>query len=101
MGTEIYKYRMTSSVDMKEVEETLLLAVIAAEGLHGRSKINLDASFCLHEEARVCEVDASNDVGRDIARIFTGLLTTEMGESAFKVERMGKTPNAHMRKESG
>ena len=101
MHREVYCYSFADTVPMAEVEETLLLAVIAAEGLHGRSRINLDASFWLLEEARVCEVDAGNDVGRDIARIFTGLLTTEIGESAFKVERMGKIPDAHMRKESG
>jgi len=33
-------------------------------------------------------VDAATDVGRAIARIFTGFLTREFGEEAFKVERV-------------
>jgi hypothetical protein len=34
-------------------------------------------------------VDAATDVGRAIARIFTGFLSREFGEEAFKVERVG------------
>ena len=60
---------------------------MATEALHGRSRVNLDAKFWLDEKQRVCEVDANDQVGRDIARIFTGFLTREFGEKAFTVER--------------
>ena len=39
-----------------------------------------------------CVVDAATDVGRAIARIFTGFLTREFGEKAFKVERIAAAP---------
>ena len=64
----------------------MLLAVIAAEALHGRAKINLDADFKVDKQARTCEVELGNEVGRDIARIMTGLLTAEIGETAYQVE---------------
>ena len=35
---------------------------------------------------------ASRGIGRAIARIFTGFLTREFGEEAFKVERVGGPP---------
>ena len=90
MNGEIYRYEFQQDAPMPDIEETLLLAVIATEALHGRSKVNLDAKFQLDERKRTCEVDAGNDVGCDIARIFTGLLTSEIGESSFRVERVTK-----------
>ena len=89
MERSAYKYQFGGSVDMSEMTETLLLAVTAAEALHGRAKVNLDADFDLDEGGRFCLIEAGNDVGRDIARIFVGLLTCEIGEGAFKVSRVG------------
>ena len=89
MNREIYRYNFTADVPLRDVEESLLLAVLATESLHGRSLVRLDASFCLQEKKRSCVVDAGTQVGRHIARIFTGFLTREFGEEAFKVERLG------------
>jgi hypothetical protein len=84
---EIYEYTFADSVRMQEVEETLLLAVIAIEGLHGRAKVNLDAKFEFSEADRTCRIDAGNRVGRDIARVLTGLLASDIGEENFRVRR--------------
>ena len=43
---------------------------------------------CLDAGKRSCVVDAATDVGRAIARIFTGFLTREFGEEAFQVQRI-------------
>lgn len=83
-----YHYKFTAGVDMSAVTETLLLAVTAAEGLHGRAKVNLDAEFDLDEGRRECRIGAGNDVGRDIARIFVGFLSSDVGEEAFQVRRV-------------
>ncbi len=90
MNREIYRYSFSSGVSLREVEESLLLAVLATESLHGRSLVRLDASFCLDDKKQSCVVDAGTEVGRDIARIFTGFLTREFGEDAFTVERKSK-----------
>ena len=92
MNRELYRYNFDSKVPIRDVEESLLLAVLAAESLHGRSLVRLDASFCLDSHKRSCVVDAATEVGRAIARIFTGFLTREFGEEAFKVERVGGLP---------
>jgi len=89
MNRELYRYNFDSKVPIQDVEESLLLAVLAAESLHGRALVRLDASFCLDSKKRSCVVDAATDVGRAIARIFTGFLSREFGEEAFKVERVG------------
>ena len=92
MNRELYRYNFDSKVPIRDIEESLLLAVLAAESLHGRSLVRLDASFCLDSHKRSCVVDAATEVGRAIARIFTGFLTREFGEEAFKVERVGAGP---------
>lgn len=88
MNRELYRYNFNAKVPLRDVEESLLLAVLATESLHGRALVRLDASFCLDPGKRSCVVDAATDVGRAIARIFTGFLTREFGEAAFKVERI-------------
>lgn len=89
MNRDTYRYRFADNVPLQEVEESLLLAVLAVESLHGRSPVRLDAAFCLDREKRSCVVDAGSEVGRAIARIFTGFLTRQFGEDAFRVERPG------------
>ena len=91
MNRELYRYNFNARVPLRDVEESLLLAVLATESLHGRALVRLDASFCLDTGKRSCVVDAATDVGRAIARIFTGFLAREFGEEAFKVERIAAT----------
>ena len=67
MNRELYRYNFDSKVPIRDVEESLLLAVLAAESLHGRSLVRLDASFCLDSHKRSCVVDAATEVGRAIA----------------------------------
>ena len=88
MNRELYRYHFKATVPLGEVEESLLLAVLATECLHGRSLVRLDASFCLDATKRSCVVDAATEVGRAIACIFPGFITREFGETAFKVERI-------------
>jgi hypothetical protein len=86
MNEFAYLYRFADNVDMAEVTDTLLLAVAAAQALHGRAKVHLDAEFELNEADRCGRVSASNEVGKDIARIFVEYLTLEIGEKDFTVE---------------
>jgi hypothetical protein len=89
---ELYRYEFNSNIPFKDIEECLFLAVFAAESLHGRSLVRLNASFCLNAEKRACVVDASTGVGRSIASVFVGFLTREFGEDAFRVRRVERTP---------
>ncbi len=92
MSAEIYRYQFTSGVPARDIEETLHLAILAAECLHGQSRVRLDASYCMDAGKRACVIDAGTDVGRDIVRIFTGFAIKEFGEDAFKVERIARRP---------
>jgi hypothetical protein len=92
MPKEIYRYKFTEGVSLRDVEETLLLAVLAAESLHGQSRVRLDAGYSIEKDKPTCVIDAATDVGRDISRIFTGLAIREFGEDAFQVERIEGAP---------
>jgi hypothetical protein len=93
MNKEVYRYAFEPSARMQDVEEALLLAVLAAESLHGRSRVRMDASYCVDAEKRACVIDATTPVGRDICRIFTGFAIREFGENAFKVRRVSDIPS--------
>ena len=88
MNHDIYRYEFSLNVPIAEVEQSLTLSVLTTESLHGRTRVRLDASFCIDKEKRACVVDAGTEVGRHIASIFTGYLTREFGENAFKVKRL-------------
>lgn len=94
MSRAVYCYAFAAGVSLAEVQDSLLLAVFCAEGLHGRAQVRLDAGVCLDEKKRACVVDATTPVGQSVAQIFTELLTREFGEEAFTVERRGDRPSA-------
>ena len=92
MLTNIYRYEIAEPVAIGEVEDTLLLALAAAENLHGASQVRLDAEHAFDPVLRVCVVNAATDVGRDLNKLFAGFLTREFGASAFRVERIAPAP---------
>jgi len=89
----VYRYTFKRHVDIDDVQDSLTLAVLSAEELHGRAQTRLDASFHLDRQRRTCTIDASTPVGQDVAKLFTGYLAREFGENAFRVLSATKTPN--------
>ena len=94
MSREIHRYSFKASIPTDEIENTLLLAVLAAEGLHGQSRVRLDATYGFDAQKHACVIDAGSEVGRDICRMFTGFAMREFGEAAFSVCRANSVPNA-------
>lgn len=98
MSREVYKYIFDSSVDMADVEVSLLLALLATESLHGESRARLEAAHAWHAEGRACVIGAAGPVGRDLNRLFVGFVRREFGEDAFRVEHKSK-PSTHQHEE--
>ena len=86
-GKKHYVYRFRRHIDIDDVQDTLTLAILGAENLHGRARVRLDGWWRLDRQRRQCTIDASTAVGQDIARLFTGFLTQEFGEGASTVQR--------------
>ena len=88
MTSDIHRYRFASSIAFEDIEANLILAIFAAESLHGECKVRLDASHAVDAHQRICVIDASTQVGRDINRLFTGFVLREFGPDSFRVERI-------------
>jgi hypothetical protein len=88
MPAEIHRYSFGSAIDFEDVEASLLLAIFAAESLYGESQVRLDAAHAVDADQRVCVIDASTQVGRDINRLFTGFVLREFGPDSFRVQRV-------------
>jgi hypothetical protein len=90
--TRLYRYLFTHNVPLEEVEASLLLALLAAESLHGETRVRRDGAHHLDPDAHACVFDAGTAVGRDLSRLFTGFLRREFGEDSFRVERVHAAP---------
>ncbi len=88
MSKEVYRYSFGKDVPLDDAEESLLLAVLAVECLHGQARVRLDAGYFFDKKQRACVVDASTAVGQDINKVFTGFCIREFGEDSFRVERV-------------
>jgi hypothetical protein len=88
----LYRYTLSARIPEEEAEASLLLAVLAAEALHGESQVRLDAAHHYDAGRRACVIDAATAVGRDINRLFVGFLRREFGPDSFTVARVDATP---------
>lgn len=88
MTHHIHRYQFPNDIPIEEIEASLLLAIFAAENLHGESLVRLDAAHAMDRDRRVCVIDANTQVGRDINQLFIGFVRREFGEDSFRVERV-------------
>lgn len=85
-----YVFNFKSHVDMTEVDESLMLAALATECIHGRTAIKLDAVFSLIRCKREVTIRIDSEVGKAIGLIFCGFATKEFGERSFRVAKLDK-----------
>jgi len=85
-----YRYRFSKGVDLRDAEDTLLLALLAAEGIYGECRVRMDAAYAVDAPLGVIVVDGSTEVGQDVCGIFTAFLTREFCPRAFRVDPLGK-----------
>ena len=83
-----YRYTFSEGASLDAIEASLVLSVLATESVFGRSRVRLEGRFALDRRSRTCTVQAGTEVGEHIARVFTGFLSQEIDERAFRVERV-------------
>ncbi len=88
MGTNAYRYRFSEDIDLQDAEDTLRLALLAAEGIFGRTRVRMDAWYAVDESINVIIVDASTPVGMVANLVFGAFLAREFGVNAFDVRRV-------------
>jgi hypothetical protein len=88
VNREYYRYRFRRDVALREAEDTLLLAILAAEGLFGEAQVRMDAGYAVDASIQTIIVDASTDVGQAVSAIFTAFILREFGRHAVDVRRV-------------
>jgi hypothetical protein len=88
MPTTGYRYTFQPEVPLGDVQETLIMAILAGEALHGSAQLRLDATYHFDPDLRSCVIDATTAVGLHLNRLFVGFLRREFGEASFTVERI-------------
>ncbi len=83
-----YRFAFPAEVPVEQIEELVVLALVAAESLHGASQTRLDAAHFLDLERRQLVIEADTSVGQDFCKLFTGFATGEFGPDGFQVERV-------------
>jgi hypothetical protein len=72
---------------MRDIQDSLALAVLACEALHGQAGVRLEVEYGADLKLRTCTIRGATEVGRDLNRMFAGLLGREYGPTAFEVVR--------------
>ncbi len=86
MNPQTYSYRFNREIPWHDIEDTFLLALLAVEGLHGRTLVQMEARFKLDKEKRSLAVDINTQAGSDLAKIFTCYITREYGDKKVTVK---------------
>ncbi len=92
MISTLYRYRFRAGIDLKEVEDTLRLAFIAAEGIFGQARVRMDTACAVDATINVIVVDASSLIGQVVGAIFTAFITHEFGQDGFSIRRVEGLP---------
>ena len=86
MTKTIYRYSFSTNAPINDVEESLLLAVLATQGLHGEASTRLDGAYFFDANKRGCVIDASTELGEDFNRLFVSFLMREFGNECGAAE---------------
>ena len=89
MDACVCRYQFDKSLDITDVEATVTLAVLATESLHGEPRVRLEARHSFDANSRSCTIDATNEAGVDLNRLFLGFMSREFGRDSFQVEMLG------------
>ena len=87
MPHETYQFQFQADMDMTDVEESLQLALIAVESLHGHSEMLLGTGYSVDAAHRTVLIDGNTRVARHLCRLFCGFISREFGDDVFAVER--------------
>ena len=80
------RFRFKDGINKKLIDSQMAIAVVTAECLFGEAKVRLNAGCIISKDKAV--IDVSNEVGKYIAQVFTGLMTRQIGEDKFTVDKI-------------
>ena len=87
MIRDIYRFHFDNSVSLDGIEKALAISVIAVEAIYGEAAMRIDGVFGVDRRSRTCTIDRETDLGRDLAKVFTGFLRLSMNPGRYEVEQ--------------
>lgn len=87
MGQPSVTFSFHSTVPMLDVEETLRLAVLAVECLHGEDRVRMESRASIDLRRRRCVIETISEVGRTLALLFGGYTRREFGSDRVRLQR--------------
>jgi hypothetical protein len=90
MHDRIDQYAFSDDVSEQDIRDTLNLAALATESVFGQRRSLAEANFDLDDD-RVCWIDASNEVGDHLSKVFGGFVRREFGDRvrSLRTEPLG------------
>ena len=94
MASKLHRFTFPKSVGRDAVERIVADAIFIAECLHGPAKVRLGMSYYIAPGRPQCVIDTSTEIGEQVAQLVTGLMARQLGETAFRVERIANAEKA-------
>ena len=88
--SDVIRFEFLEPADAGEIEGDLGLAILCAECIYGRPRVRMEISYAVDPAGKSCVVETAGEAGDAAARVFAGLLSTRLGERAYKVRRLAK-----------
>ena len=85
MTRHAYRYQFGKPASLREAEEVLSTAILAATGLFGYAHVRMNVRFSIDETINVIVIDAGTVAGAAVNLIFTALIAGKFGHEAFDV----------------
>jgi hypothetical protein len=85
---DVCRFKFPEDLGRETVEAQLALAIIATECAFGQPKVRISAGYCFSKDRPELVIDVGTEVGEHIAQVFTGLMTRQIGEDKFIVDRV-------------
>jgi len=86
---DVCKFRFQEGPSMEAIETHLAFAIRATESVYGGPRVRMAVGYLFSEDGTELAIDVSTEEGEHVARVFTGLLTWQLGEDRFEVNRVG------------
>lgn len=87
MSQDVYRFCFGDKVSAEDAHSTFMLALVAAESLHGMTAVRMDCRFRCDVRERRYDIYAGSGIGSELARIFAGFVIHSHGPGAVHIRR--------------
>lgn len=83
----VYRFQFNEKTNIGEVEDMLLVSILAVGCEHGESAVRLETGYAVDADERLVTLDAGGPLAIAVARVFVGMCSHDFGADAFRVLR--------------